>query len=99
MKTLAAQFRSARRGFTLVEVITTIVIMATALTVTSRLVLSATAGYTAAVTMAETHRQLSSDMDRIVTDLRQARVTPSYTPISAELTNITASSISWTMVG
>lgn len=104
MPAVRDQPRSHRRavgagGFTLVEAIATIVILAAVITVCSRIVSSATKGYTDSVTRAELHSQLSSAMDRIITDLRQTRVGPGSTPVAPDLQGATASSIGWTMVG
>lgn len=64
---------SRRRGFTLVEAIATIVILAVVMGVASRLVHAGADAYTAGSVRAEMHAQLSSAMDRITSELREVR--------------------------
>jgi prepilin-type N-terminal cleavage/methylation domain-containing protein len=87
--------RPSPRAFSLVETIATMVILAVVLAVTSRLFLSATLGYTSAATRAELNAELSSAMDRIVQELRSIGVRSGSSPTAAEITSITASSITW----
>lgn len=90
----AAPGRS-RRGFTLVEAIATIMIIAAISVVASRVISTSTELYTQTAVRAELHTQLSAAMDRITTELRQCRVRPSSNPAAPDVTGVTASSITW----
>jgi Tfp pilus assembly protein PilW len=79
----------------MIEVIVTMVIMSIIMGVTSQLFLTASKGYTASATRGELHTELSSALQRIVSELRAARPKPSTTPAVADITATTASSIIW----
>lgn len=85
----------ARSGFTLIESIVTMVILAIIMVMVSRLFLAASQGYTSAAEHGELHTAVSCAMDRIVTELRNARVKSGSSPSSADITSTTASSIAW----
>lgn len=87
---------SRRRGFTLVEAIATIVILAVVMGVASRLVHAGADSYTAGSVRAEMHAQLSSAMDRITSELREVRAAPASSPAAPDVSSVTPTSISWT---
>ena len=63
--------RSVRRGFTLIEAIATIVVLAIIGSIASLIILTAVDGYTDAATGAQLHIEASTAMDRIVRELRK----------------------------
>lgn len=84
-----------KRAFTLIEVIVTMVVLAVIMGMASRLFLSASMGYTVAATRSELQTELSSALQRIVTELRATRAKSGVTPCVADITATTASSITW----
>ena len=81
------------RGFTLVEVVITIVVLAIIGTVTATIILTAMNVYNNWSTRADLQSQLSGAMDRIVAELRTITVKPSTSPVQPDITTFTASSI------
>lgn len=86
---------SGRRGFTLVEVITTMVIVAIIGVVSSTLLLSAVERYHAAATRAELVNAASAAMERITVTLRDIPQRVSVTPSVPSISAVTANSITW----
>jgi len=85
-----------RRGFTLVEAIATIVVLAVVMGVSSRLIYAGADAYTAGSVRAELHSQLCAAMDRVVSELREVRATPSSSPVTPNISSVSATSIAWT---
>lgn len=85
----------ARRGFTLVEAIATIVILGVVMAACSRLISAATASYTSAATRAELHTELASAMERVMLELRSCQTDPggSTTP---DMLAVRSDRITWT---
>lgn len=86
---------NTRGGFTLVESVVTMVILAIIMVTVSQLFLGATQGYTAAAERGELHTAVSCAMDRIAMEIRNARATSGSSPASADITSTSASSIAW----
>lgn len=81
----------SRRGFTLVEAITTMVVLAIIGSVTSGMLLSGVTGYRDAATSAQIHAEASAALDRIVRELREV-------PLDAgapDIESVTSNSITW----
>lgn len=85
----------SRRGFTLVEAIVTMVILAIVMGMASRLFYTASVGYTAAATRAELHTEISMALERIVTEVREARRKVGASPAVADITAVGSNSMSW----
>ncbi|MHC5002828.1 MAG: PilW family protein [Planctomycetota bacterium] len=84
-----------RRGFTLIELIATIVVLATVGTVASAIVMNATGGYVEASTAAQLHAEASVALDRIVRELRSMNLDTDATGIAPDIESIASSAITW----
>ena len=87
--------RPIGRGFTLVEVIATIVILAVIGSIASRTVMTAMDGYIRSATQAQLHTELSIAMDRIEREMRKIPGKADYESVAPNITSVTASSIAW----
>lgn len=87
--------RRAGRGFTLVEAVATMTIIAIVAGVSSRLILSGADGYASAATRAELANSASAAMERIAAELREIPFRPSTSPVEPYLDSVAANSISW----
>lgn len=85
----------ARGGFTLIESVVTMVILAIIMVMVSRLFLAASMGYTSAAERGELHVAVSCAMDRLATELRNTRVKSGASPACADITSTTPASIQW----
>ena len=84
-----------RRAFTLVEVVATIVVLATIGTVASGILFTATDGYLEARMTAQLHSELSIAMDRIVRELRNIQLDDTADDVAPDIDAVTATSITW----
>lgn len=91
--------RHRPRAFTLVEAITTIVIIAIVSTISATLVRGGMNVYDSAATRAELSDRLSVAMDRITTELRTMDQTGSTGSNQASISALTTSSITFTAGG
>lgn len=85
----------ARFGFTLVESIATMTILAAMGSVASFIIYNTMDGYTDASVSAELHSELSVTMDRIIRELRGIPQDTSVSTAAPEISSLTASSITW----
>lgn len=86
---------SSRRGFTLVETICALVIVATIGSVSSGIIYSAINSYRDASTRAQLHNDCSAALDRLTKVLWSIPRDTSATVVAPLISNVTASSISW----
>lgn len=85
-----------RRGFTLIEMIATIVILAAIGTVASNILLTASDGYLNACAGSQLTSELSMAMDRIVREFRQIDLDDdAAADIGPDINNLTPASITW----
>ncbi len=87
-----------RSGFTLMESIATIVIIAILGSIASFLVVDAVDGYVAASGSAQLHAEASLAMDRIMRELRKIELDPDHVPppdVAPHIDAVTANSITW----
>ena len=84
-----------RRAFTLIEVVATIVVLATVGTVASGILFTATDGYLEARMTAQLHTELSIAMDRIVRELRNIQLDGDASGVAPDIDAVTATSITW----
>lgn len=84
-----------RYGFTLIESMATIVILATLSSSASFLIITAVDGYLEATTRAQLHSELSIAMDRIVRELRHIPLDPNGATPVPDITLIQSDFISW----
>ena len=85
-----------RSGFTLMESIATIVILAILGSIASFLVVDAVDGYVSASGSAQLHAEASLAMDRIMRELRKIELDPAQSPtIAPHIDAVTANSITW----
>lgn len=91
--------RTIRRGFTLVEAISTMVILSVLGVVTSRLIFTASDVYLTSAARSEVSSVASASLERIVAELRQVPVRSSSSPAAPDLTSITPSSVAWNAGG
>jgi len=87
--------RPRHYGFTLIESMATIVILATLSMSASFLIITAVDGYIEAMTRAQLHSELSIAMDRIVRELRQIPLDPNAATPVPDITLIQSDFISW----
>lgn len=88
-----AQPAPSRRGFTLIELIATIVVLSVLGTVSAGIIFTATDGYLSASTTATLHNEASLAMDRITRELREiARDGSAAVP---HINEISADAIRW----
>jgi prepilin-type N-terminal cleavage/methylation domain-containing protein len=92
---LRRQFQLRRAGFTLIEAIATMTILAALGSVASMLVMTSVDGFTRAATSAQLHSEMSVALDRIDRELRNITVDSSAPGIAPDISAITASSITW----
>lgn len=83
------------RGFTLVEAVCTMMVVAIMGAVVSGLIFRSTRDFTDAAMGAQLHTDLALTMDRVEREVRQIRHKPAVTA-AADLTSVTASSVAWT---
>lgn len=85
----------ARRAFTLVEAVCTIVVVGVIGVATSGLVLSASDQYMTAAARGAIGASISSAMERIAIELRQIPAISNSSIIQADLRSVTSTSIAW----
>ena len=83
------------RAFTLVEVITTIVLMSIIGGVASRILFQAFGALDSAATRTDMHNQLASAMERVCSELHTVAITPLSSPATPHITACTASSLTF----
>lgn len=86
--------RTARRGFTLVEGIASMVIIATLGSLAGQVVFAATRAYSRAATQAQLHSELSVALDRVVRELHNIRGIAGST-VTPDITSLTPTSMTW----
>jgi len=89
--------RRARRrcGFTLVEMVATIAVMAALGTVASTTVLSALNSYLSASTRAQLHTEISMAVDRIVREIQNTQLDTSAGGVAPDVESVSAAAITW----
>ncbi len=87
--------RSTRRGFTLIEAVATMTILAAIATVASNIILTSADGYLDASTSAQLHTELSIGLDRLVREVRNIDLDDSASEIAPDIDAVTPSSIDW----
>jgi type II secretory pathway pseudopilin PulG len=84
-----------RFGFTLIEAIATIIILATLGSVASTILMTAMNGYTNAAIGAQMQSEASIALDRITRELRKALRDSSASNLAPLISSVSASSIAW----
>ncbi len=91
-----ATFNSgSRRGFTLIEAITTIVLLSILGMFGSLIILNNTEGYIDASTRSQLHAELSISLDRIVRELRKIKLDSGAAGVAPDIDTVTSTSIAW----
>lgn len=90
---LRNNIRYARRGFTLIEAIATIIILAIIGSMASMIIINAVDGYVDAATEAQLHMEASTAMDRIVRELRKIPLDSLAAGVAPDIDDVTATSI------
>jgi prepilin-type N-terminal cleavage/methylation domain-containing protein len=94
--TRRARIRCAPRGgFTLIELISTIAVLAAVATVGSGIIFAATDGYVQATTSAQLHTELSIALDRIVRELRNVPLDDDAGGVAPDIDAFADDSIDW----
>ncbi|MFN7020376.1 MAG: type II secretion system protein [Phycisphaerales bacterium] len=84
-----------RRGFTLIEAITTMTIVTVIGVISSPIIMAAAESYAAATTRAELASACSTALERIVTELREIPARPGVSPARPHIDEVTPGSITW----
>jgi prepilin-type N-terminal cleavage/methylation domain-containing protein len=79
-------------GFTLVELVSAMIVFAVISVLASRIILTAADQYISAASRAELSNELSAALERITAEVRDIRPSSPTTP---DVTSLTASSLSW----
>ena len=82
-------------GFTIIEMIATIVILAIVGSLVSSILMSATSGYSRGATAAQLHGELSMALDRVDRELREIELDQAAASTAPDISAMTASSITW----
>ncbi|MHC4429359.1 MAG: pilus assembly FimT family protein [Planctomycetota bacterium] len=85
-----------RRGFTLMESMATVAVLAIMGSITSFLILDAVDGYTDASTSAQLHAELSIALDRAMREVRMIELDTYATGIAPNIDDVTPTTIIWT---
>ena len=85
-----------RSGFTLVEAIATIVVLAVLGSLASTILIEASDGYFAGQVHAQLHTEASIAMDRIVRECRNIELDESADDIAPDIDSVTDTSMTWT---
>lgn len=92
---MTARRQRFRGGFTLIEVIATIVILAAVATAASNILLTAGNGYLDAAGSAQLHSEISMAMDRLVREFRQIDLDNGASGIAPDIDDVTPTSMTW----
>ncbi len=92
---MRARCRPIRRGFTLIELIGTIVILAAVATVSSNILLTAGNSYIDAAGSAQLHNELSMTMDRLVREFRQIDLDNTASGIAPDINSVSSTALTW----
>lgn len=84
-----------RCGFTLIELVSTIVVLGALGTVASGIILTATDGYIAAATRAQLHTELSLALDRGVRELRNIQLDTEAGELAPDIDAVEPTSLTW----
>ena len=91
-----ATFNSrSRRGFTLIEAVSSIVLLSILGTFGSMIILNSTEGYIDASTGSQLHAELSISLDRIVRELRKIDLDSGAAGVAPDIDTVTSTSIAW----
>jgi len=85
----------ARRGFTLIEGLATIVVLGAIGSVASTVILASVDSYIEAATMAEIHTEASVAMDRMARELRNVELDTAAAGIAPNVDAVTSTTITW----
>ena len=87
-----------RRGFTLIESMATVVVIATLGSIASLLILTAVDGYSDAANSAQLHAELSVALDRAAREIRKLELDSGATGVAPNVTsiNIAGDDLQWT---
>jgi prepilin-type N-terminal cleavage/methylation domain-containing protein len=85
-----------RRGFTLIESMATIAVLAVLGSIASFIILEAVDGYSDTSTSAQLHTEMSIGLDRAVRELRMIELDSAAAGIAPNINDVTPSSIIWT---
>jgi hypothetical protein len=84
-----------RRGFTLVEAITTITLISLLGSSGAVLISTGARAYSAAAGQAQLHQELSTAMEMVVRAIREIPADSAATSLAPSITSVTATSIAW----
>jgi prepilin-type N-terminal cleavage/methylation domain-containing protein len=90
-----AHRRRRRAGFTLIEAVATIVILAIIGTASSGIILAASDGFLSASATAQLHTEVSIGLDRICRELRNIQLDTDASGVAPDIDSVTATSITW----
>lgn len=90
-----SQHPAARRAFTLIEMVATMVILGAIGTIASNIMFTCSDGYIQAATSAQMHTEASIGMDRMVRELRKIELDDGASGIAPNIDSLTPTSLAW----
>ena len=88
-------YRPHRRGFTLIESVATVSMLAVLGSIVSFLILNSVDGYTDAATTAQVHAELSIAMDRAMREIRKIPLDAGAGGIAPDITSMSSTALQW----
>ena len=95
MRDVSRKTRCRVTGFTMIELISTITVLAVVGSVASGVIFNAADAYLDASTMSQLHTELSIGLDRVVHELRGIPIDAAAVGLAPDVDNITPTSITW----
>jgi prepilin-type N-terminal cleavage/methylation domain-containing protein len=89
------QTHSTRRGFTLIEAIATITVLAALGSVSSTIIYTAVSAYTQASIAAQLHAEASTAMERLMSELDKIPLDAGASGVAPDIASVSATAMTW----